>query len=121
MSVTCTKQYNLLVNPVLAPPCPTIIGNTNHYTAQIPPLTTQQPTPYATADIMHVLIPVSKAVLHPVMGAAQTYSKLINNHATQNIWIQSNTNKVAHLMQGLKKIKYQSHKHNIFMPHSDFP
>ena len=95
-----TKQFNQLVNHVLSPLSPTIIGNTDHYT--VPPLNTQQPTPYAPADIMHVSIPIANAVLHPVTGSAQTFRELINYTATQKKWNQDNTNEVARLAQGLK-------------------
>ena len=119
--VTRTKQCNLIVNHVLAPPRPTTIGNTDHYTAHLPPLTTQQPTPYDPANIMHVSIPVANAVLHPVTGAAKNLLRAHRQSRHAKNWIQANTNEVARLAQGLKNSNIKATNTIFFIPHSAFP
>ena len=66
-------------------------------------------------------ITVANAVLHPVTGAAQTFHELINDPATKENWIQSNTNEVARLSQGFKTLKIKSTNTIFFIPRSAFP
>ena len=81
--VACTKNATYLLTIVMSLPCTTTIGSTDHYTAHLPPLATQQPTPHAPSDNIYVAIPVVNAVLPPVTGAAQTFHELINGTTTQ--------------------------------------